>query len=371
MKTQTTAVTGERPVSSCFMCILSIITFTAVIATSSPALLQGETHMPSVLGSTVFEEGDEYIHGFVYHGGYLWASTRTAPCRVLRIDPETLKYERLVLDESFDEGEDLVAAEGWVWVILYGTPSRILRVDPETLTWETAVAFDSKELTRGGSLTYAFGFLWAGGGDGKIARIDPASLTFEIYDFSTALGRLQVHALSSGGGYLWASSAICSTTDSGNDESIVLRINPGNPREYAAVFLQETPVSDDMVFTAGHLYAGGESPGSALFKIAVDLTYTRLVTGEAGYLGCGVLKDGLWGVLRGTPGKLIRLDAGLQGFQIYTLPKGFNHANEIAFDPVHGMLFVTSWDSPARMLKMGIPGSSDRLIHASLISRAD
>jgi hypothetical protein len=365
-----TALTEKRSVSSRLTYFLSFITFFAVIVTSSAEFLQGETTSPSVLGSMVFEEGDEYIHGFVYYGGHLWASTRTAPCRVLRIDPETLAYERIVLDDSFNDGEDLVAAESRVWVMLYGSPSRIISVDPETMGWETAVSFDPGEFTRGGSLTYAFGFLWAGGGDGKIARIDPASLTFEIYDFSTALGRLQVHALSNGGGYLWASSAIFSTADSGDDESIVLRINPRNPREYAAVFLQETPVSDDMVFTAGHLFAGGESPNSALYKIAVDLTYTRLVTGETGYLGCGALEDWLWGVLGGSPGKLIRLDAGFHEFQIYTLPEGFNHANEIAFDPVNGTLFVTSWDSPARMLKMGIPGSSERVIPASLISRA-
>jgi hypothetical protein len=361
----------ERTVSSRFLYALRIVTFITVIMVFSHGFLQGETLAPSVLQSTVLEQGDEYIHGFVYHGGYLWASTRTAPCRVLRIDPETLRYEKIVLDESYDDGEDLVMGGGWVWVVLYGTPSRIIRVDPDTLTWQTAVAFKPEKFTRGGSLVYAFGSLWVGGGDGKIARIDTESLACEIYDYSTALGRLQVHALTSGDGYLWASSPIFSIPEPGDEESIVLRINPHDPREYAAVFLQETTVSDDMVFTNGHLYAGGESSKTALYKIAVDLTYTHLITGEAGYLGCSAMKDTLWGALSGTPGKLVRLDAGLHACQTYTLPQGFNHANEIAFDTVGGMLFVTSWDSPTRILKINVMESSDRLLYASLSGKSN
>jgi len=371
MKTSKTISIEERPISSCVMYALSIIMFIFVFLTFSHGFLLGETLTPSVLQSTVLEQDDEYIHGFVYHGGYLWASTRTVPCRILRIDPDTLGYEKIILDEGYNDGEDLIASGGWVWVILYSTPSRIVQVDPDTMTWQAAVTFKPEEFSRGGSLTYAFGSLWAGGGEGKIARIDPESLACEIFDFSTALGRLQVHALTSGNGYLWASSPIFSTSSSSDDESIVLRINPHDPREYAAVFLQETTVSDDMVFTSGHLYAGGESSRTALYRIAVDLTYTCLSTGEAGYLGCSVLEDTLWGALSGTPGKLVRLDAGLQGCQTYTLPQGFNHANEIAFDTVNGMLFVTTWDSPTRILKMNVPESSDRLLYASLIGKVD
>jgi hypothetical protein len=371
MKKKSIGQTAKRRDTPRFMLFLSIAALVAVTLASSRGPLQAGTLETSVLKSTVFEQGDEFIHGFQYHGGYLWASTRTAPCRILRIDPKTLQYERIVLDEGFDEGEDLVAAGGWVWVILYGTPSRIVRVDPETMTWHTAVTFGPEEFTRGGSLTHAFGFLWVGGGDGKIARIDPESLSSQIFDFSTALGRLQVHALTSGSGYLWASSPIFSISDSKDNESIVLRINPENPREYAAVFLQETPVSDDMVFSGGHLYAGGESPDSALFKIALDLTYTRTATGEAGYLGCAARENALWGVLSGTPGKIVRFDQTLQEFQTYTLPQGFNHANEIAFDPVEAALFVTTWDSPVRVLKLGLPSAADSLHYTWVRKQAD
>ncbi len=371
MKPSNAFAIQERSVSSFMMYVLNIFTLTFVFMTFSWGILHCETLIPSVLKSTTLEQGDEYIHGFVYHEGYLWASTRTAPCRILRIDPETLVYERIVLDESLNDGEDLIAAEGWVWVILYNTPSRIIRVNPDTLVWQEAITFKPEEFTRGGSLLYAFGSLWAGGGDGKIARIDPETLDYDIFDFSTALGRLQVHALTSGSGYLWASSPIFSASDSVDEESIVLRINPQDPREYAAVFLQDTTVSDDMVFSSGHLYAAGESSQPSIYRIAVDLTYIYLTTGEAGYLGCVLLRDTLWGALKGTPGKLVRIDKSLQKCQIYTLPQGFNHANEIAFNRMNGNLFVTTWDSPTKILKIQVLESSDRLLHASLFLKAD
>jgi hypothetical protein len=353
------------------MFALSIFTIIFALITLSCGILHGETLIPSVLKSTTLEQGDEYIHGFVYHEGYLWASTRTAPCRILRIDPETLVYERIVLDEGLNDGEDLIVAGGWVWVILYDKPSRIIRVKPDTLVWQEAIIFKPEEFTRGGSLLYAFGSLWAGGGDGKIVRIDPESLDYEIFDFSTALGRLQVHALTNGNGYIWASSPIFSASDAVEEESIVLRINPRDPRKYAAVFLQDTTVSDDMVFTSGHLYAAGESSQPSFYKIAVDLTYTYLTTGETGYLGCVLLKDTLWGALSGTPGKLVRIDKGLHASKTYTLPQGFNHANEIAFDGMNSTMFVTTWESPTKILKMRIPKCPEELVHASLLVRSD
>lgn len=371
MKTSKERRITQRTDSIRFSTLQAVIAFITVMMMFHPWFLRAETPGPSVLRSRVLEPGDEYIHGFIRHGGYLWASTRTNPCRILRVDPETLEYGRIVLHESYNEGEDLVAAEGWVWVILYGTPSRLIRVNPDSLTWETAVSFEAEEFTRGGSLTYAFGFLWAGGGDGKIARIHPVSLDCDVFDFSTALGRLQVHALTSGNGYLWASSPIFSASETERDESIVLRINPRNPREYAAVFLQDTPVSDDLVFTGNRLYAAGESSQPGLYRIDVDLTYDRLAPGVAGYLGCGALGHTLWGTLSGMPGKLVRVDADLHECHIYTLPPGFNHANEIVFDPENDALFVTTWDSPARILKMTIPGGSDPLLKERLFARID
>ena len=114
------------------------------------------------------EQGDNFIHGFIYFNGYLWASTRTDPCRILKIDPDTLNYEGIELDVRFNKGEDLIGIDGFTWVILNTTPAKITRVNTETIEWESALTFQENELWRGGSLEYAFGYLWAGGMEEKL-----------------------------------------------------------------------------------------------------------------------------------------------------------------------------------------------------------
>jgi streptogramin lyase len=304
-----------------------------------------------VVGSVNLQAGDDFIHGFIYEYGSLWASTRTAPCRILRIDPETLHYERIILQDDFNEGEDLVAAEGYIWVILYGPPSRIVRIDPDTLRWEAALTFPPEEFARGGSLAFAFGYLWAGGGDGRIARIDPADQGYEVFDFSTALGRLQVHALTGGDDVLWAGAPLFRNSETRPDESIILRISPEHPLEYAAVFLHDAPVGDDMAHLGGRLYTGGETDSSTVYTINHDLTYTsqNLKIPEA--LAFVAADDRIWGALGGSPGSLIRFDGDMRSIDTYLLPEGYNNANEIAIDPVGGHIFVTCWDSPAKILK--------------------
>jgi hypothetical protein len=298
------------------------------------------------------ETGDEFIHALLYARGWLWASTRTSPCRVLRIDPDTLQYDRILLPESHNDGEDMVFLDDSVWVILYGTPSRIVRIDVHTLAWETVLSFDPGEFSRGGSLEYAFGYLWAGGGDGILLRIDPRDLTYRVFDYSTALGRLQIHSLSSGGGYLWAAAPIFRITGRRADESIILRINPLSPLEYAAVFLHDAPVSDDMVYAEGHLFAGSESSSMALYRIRSDLTYSSASTEGSGYLGFLACGETVWGALGGSPGMLLRYSVMNGEMLRFALPEGFNNANEIAYDPSRRTLFVSCWESPTRILKI-------------------
>ena len=55
---------------------------------NSPAA--GDDALIMAADARQLEPGDNQIHGFTYYNGYLWASTRTNPCRILRIDPVTL-----------------------------------------------------------------------------------------------------------------------------------------------------------------------------------------------------------------------------------------------------------------------------------------
>ena len=76
---------------------------------------EADDALATVVDSRELEPGDSFIHGFTYYNGYLWASTRTNPCRILRIDPVTLDYDRIILDPGLNDGEDLIAAAGYIW----------------------------------------------------------------------------------------------------------------------------------------------------------------------------------------------------------------------------------------------------------------
>ena len=172
------------------------------------------------------------------------------------MDPETLSYDRIILDAGLNDGEDLIAAEGYIWVILWITPSKIVKVNLETLEWEVAVSFQRNELFQGGSLEYAYGYLWAGGRYGKIARIDLRDMSYQVYDYSTATGNFQFHAMASGGGYIWGSapayrdSWFWGRTYVGNT---IVRANAEDPTDYSSVYISGSHFNDDIAYVDGYL----------------------------------------------------------------------------------------------------------------------
>ncbi|MBA7662471.1 hypothetical protein ES703_70500 [subsurface metagenome] len=304
----------------------------------APSPEPSPTHL-IVTKTRILEQGDNLIHGFTYYDGALWASTRTSPGRILKIDPNTLEYERIVLDHGLNDGEDLIAANGYIWAILYTSPSKLIRIDPNTLHWEVAISFTSNEIRYGGALEHAFGYLWAGG-YGKIARIDPSNLDYDIYDYSAVIGTAQFHALASGGGYIWGSAPRANT---------ILRINPANPPDYDSLRL-DAPMSDDIAYAKGHLYVGSEVTPSYIYRIADDLSYSREeVTNTINY-AVFYYDDRIWAAHVGTPGKLAEFDLDLNLEYLHTLPEGFNNANEIAFDEL-GNIYITCWESPAKIVR--------------------
>jgi hypothetical protein len=314
-----------------------------------------EADSASAADSRILEQGDDLIHGFTYFDGYLWASTRTSPCRILRIDAETLSYDRVILDTGLNDGEDITAAEGYIWVILWTNPSVIVRVNPDTMEWNVALTFQQGELFQGGSLKYAFGYLWAGGRYGKIARIDLKDMSYQVYDYSAITGSFQFHALTSGGGYIWGSAPAFQDSWFWGREYIgdtIVRVNPDNPTDYSSVFVNDISISDDIAYTGGHLYAGSESSPSYIYRFSNDLSYDWIRASDTVCYGLYAYDDEIWGAFVGSPGRIARFDLDLNLIAIYRLPSGFNDANEIAFDTTGNLYYVTCWDSPARIVKL-------------------
>ncbi|XOB40814.1 MAG: hypothetical protein ACKKMW_01990 [Candidatus Nealsonbacteria bacterium] len=335
------------------------VIFLVIIAISLPLFLTYEqpsifldfdsVQSPEINFETItLKNGDNQIHGSEYYNNSLWFSTRTNPARVIKMNPDTLEYEKILLDGN--DGEDIIEANGSIFVIIYNGPTKVIKINPDNLKVEKTI--EIKEMSHGGSLLYDFGYLWAGGGVGKIAKININDYSYIIYDYPTGN---QFHALTSGNGYLWGS---CPSLILGN--TIIFRINPENPEKYESVTMKKK-VTDDMTYLDDALYVGSENQHlgavSFLYKIFDNLTYIPVSTQRT--IRCyGVFQnDGfLWAAYTGNPGTIIKFNNEFELISVIQLPSGFNDANEIIFD-ANGNMFVTCFQSPAKVVKLNIASS--------------
>ena len=326
---------------------------------------------PHTLASTdimtnVLDVDDNKIHGLIYYDGYLWASTRTQPARILKINPSTLKVEtsgRIILEVDQDYGEDIVAAQGYLWVILYTDPAQLIRVDPDTVTAEVATTFRRADFIFGASLEYAFGSLWAGGRE-NIVQIDisePLTPTYQSYDYSSLVidhtGLFS--ALTGSQNYLWGSMLQVELATEEVISSTVVRIDPDIPTEILSTTVSVV-YPDDIAHTGSHLYISSEDIGnpSDIYQFASDpSTYT--VTRVADSASYGTFLNPLdpetfWGVYRGSPGIIKNFDLSPSAMVTITLPVNFDDPNELAFDE-NGNMYVTTWMTPTGLLKYPVP----------------
>ncbi len=292
------------------------------------------------------ESGDDLIHGFTYAYGSLWGTTRTYPARILRFNPETLDYTRIILPNGYDDAESIIACGGYLWATTYTYPTHLIRIDPVSMAWDEPVVFRSGEHNLGGSLEYAFGYLWAGG-EGKLARIDLNGMTYSLFSYTGIAN--QFHALTSGGGYLWGAVP---------RDNTILRINPGNPAVATPLKMTSLSVSDDISYAGNSLYVGTEvSPPYRLIKISQDLTYKE-ATLPSGCYGVFSVGDQIWATLIGVPGNIVRFDQNLNLLGNQLLPAGYDSANELTRLAIsNSAIYITSWMSPAGLIKYGPMGA--------------
>lgn len=312
------------------------------------------------------------IHGLIYYDGFLWASTRTAPAKIIKIDPSTpMSVETSVtLAANRNNAEDLVAANGYIWTVATvteGNPpsgvSYLVRVDPDTMAVTYyLIRLGSSYLYYASSMEYNFGSLWVGGYN-AIARIDiSASPTIvAVYDYSTLVTQQYVvsTALSSDSSYLWTMFTQGTTTEL--ISTTLARINPNNPGgDYLPQGI-EAIFPDDMVNISNTLYTSSEDPGLPSYAYGFPVNITPYDTQQASStsVSYGVFNnplelDTFWGLYTGTPGALIKFDLNLNDIYSFTLPTGFNDPSEIAFDP-SGNMYVSTFQDPARLVKYTPP----------------
>ena len=322
---------------------------------------------PEAVASSFLETGDNRVHGLVYAFDFLWASTRTSPPRIIKIDPITLAVvDRITLTGTFglDGGEDLEAAGGYLWMIRYINPAQLVRVDPGTMAFQVFDMTGADYLSYGAALEYAFGYLWVGGYD-QLARVDvstnpPDIITYDYSGLATNGGVLQ--ALTSSSSQLWMGYYQCSSPTCPDFASQLISVidpaSPAVPENTIGTGTEFFP--DDITYVGSHMFASTENnPGdpSDVYRFADDLTYTHSFAYNQ--ISFGTFKNPLdplafWAAYAATPGRIIRFDHTLAQLNSIALPDSYNLPSEIAFDP-QGNMYISTWQTPSGIVKYAAP----------------
>ncbi|MCL4551586.1 MAG: peptidoglycan DD-metalloendopeptidase family protein [Bacteroidetes bacterium] len=306
----------------------------------------------------ILETGDDLIHGFKYYNGFLWASTRTSPARILKIDPSTLEYQKIILPTGYNNGEDLVVADGNIYVILSTDPARIIQIEPNTMTWRSFVQFSNNELNKGQALTYTTGILWAGGFDRSVAKIDIQNGSYQIFKYQDLLSNSSFHALTSDNDFIWGIVRHYDFSGASYASSVI-KIDPTNPSNYSSQYVDD-PIADDIATVNGSLYCGTEKTPSKMYKFSSNLVPSFVQTNYKDCFGIFYSSSSIWSVHVGSPGQVIKYDLNLYKKEVFNLPDGFLDANEIAFDPI-GNAYVTCWEKPAKIVKLNLTTGVDQI----------
>lgn len=323
--------------------------------------------LASSIATRVLDPGDSLIHGLIYYNNYLWASTRTAPGRILRINPSTLEVDaRVVLPSGLDNAEDIESANGYIWSITSTDPAYLVQVNPTTMVYTTTALTNGGNdfMAYGESLDYSFGRLWAGGYD-TLAEIDISTSpqTFILHDFSSIRQYDYVLgvALTNGDGYLWGVFGQWMFTSPYFMGTTVVRIDPADPTSGLLNEDLSTIFPDDMVYTNGYLFTSSEQIGNPSYayrfpNTLVPYTSTLASSTSASY---GVFFDQsypgvFWGVYAESPGTIKQFDFGLNQLLSFQLPASFDDPSEIVFDN-DGNMYVSTFQDPAGMLRFTPP----------------
>ena len=306
----------------------------------------------------ILETGDDLIHGFKYYNGFLWASTRTSPARILKINPSTLEYQKIILPTGYNNGEDLVVADGNIYVILSIDPARIIQIEPNTMTWKNFVQFGINELGNGQSLTYSTGILWAGGFDRSVAKIDIRNGSYQIFKYQDLPSNASFHALTSDNDFIWGIVRHYDFSGASYASSVV-KIDPTNPSNYISQYVDD-PIADDIATVNGSLYCGTEKTPSRMYKFSSNLVPSFVQTNYKDCFGVFYGSSSIWSVHVGSPGQVIKYDFNLYKKEVINLPDGFLDANEIALDPT-GNVYTTCWETPAKIVKLNQTTGVDQI----------
>jgi hypothetical protein len=138
----------------------------------------------------VLDAGDTAPHSVCYDPdrNRIWIVCNTSPTRVLRLNPEDLTYDRLILPAGVNLGYRIAYDGKWIWVTTSDVPAEVVRINPDTLAYTVLYLPADRNFANGlcvGGLRGGTRYVWVtcfhNGAPWEVwlLRIDPA--TFPAY----------------------------------------------------------------------------------------------------------------------------------------------------------------------------------------------
>ena len=328
----------------------------------------GLTYQDENRESQTLAAGENNLHSLIYvaERDELWGSPQVTPGKTIRFNnPDDLSdYDVITYsnDGEHMNPKQTVYLDGYIYV-LFGVGGRtvIARINPVDMTYnEDWVNTNVQNAGTSGSMCT----------DGLNLYVISYTTPAVIYRWTQA-------------GAMDASEIIVGYNSGHSiesDTSKVYATGQGVPAWVASAPLDlsahavatvgaDTGLGDDTALVGDYVWCAVESPSDG---DVVRILKSNLATQYRFNLGhsdphYGVFYDGrdVWALAASSPGTLYRINPDTFDVSLVTLASGENNPNEIATDGQR--LFITCWQSPAKLIRVGIPQGDSR--HSVLMDR--
>lgn len=299
-----------------------------------------------------------FVSRFTTNGvltNYLFATTETAPAKLLRFDPDNLtnySVVTFVADGFHDQASDAIYSPTTDLIyVVFGHTNRVTvtSVHPDTLQTNDVISNTSL-----GSTIPSVGTGQSIASDGAALYILTLNAPSVVLKYSLAyalLGQTNIwtngHCLRFDGTNLYASGAIL-------DPSWVARIGTN-----LSVTLQAMPAglgqfTDDFALAGDHLYLGQEDASGIVVRVMKkDLSVIDQIDTGVAAVNYALAFDGryVWSLSQSTPGTMVRIDPVT--LEIHKFGGMTNSPNEFASDG--SRIFLSHFAAPSKITRFVVP----------------
>lgn len=311
-----------------------------------------------------------YLHGFLKVGDYIFASTRSGPVKILKLNANDLTYEVLEFtgaanfETTYGEIDKLTysATKDRIYGCFgdlspYDRKVRVVEINPHTLAWSVVITETRNPNSGWGPpITCDANYLYVGTYKSGTGTTDDV-FKYNLSDYSY-VGQVNVSGANRGIHALYAdpySNYLYATEFSYTTTARVFKIDRTTLTIVDTVTLDHGSPTDEFAITQTHIFVGLEDPTLRyVYKIdKSNLANISHITLPSGVTPCyGLTYDGtwIWGTYATSPGKLLKLNPTDMTYTIFTLPAGYNAINGFIDDG--DRMFLSCWDHPAKVARL-------------------